>query len=66
MAAEPVLDHSRSGRGADREARRHAIIGATLVTAAVLADVGSAKAGGYLLIVFLPLWLALTGLLDRR
>jgi hypothetical protein len=43
------------------------IIGATLViAAAVLADAGSAKAGGHLLIVFLPLWLALTGLLDRR
>jgi len=62
------FDHSLSGRGADGGPNRHAIIGAVFIIAAavVLADVDAPEAAGYLLVVFVPLWLASTGLLGRR
>ena len=50
------FDHPLSGRDANGRPNRRAIIGATLIiTAAVLAEVDGAEAGGYLVIVFVPL-----------
>lgn len=59
--------HSSSGGSLDRASNRYTIIGATVIlaVAVVLAAVDAAEAGGYLLIVFVPLWLASTGLLGR-